>query len=484
LSEEKLAGDPGNVIEATSNRRSSVGFFYSRKISGRQFRTFATIPAISGHGATVNLAFQYRRVFMDKEQSASIGRRGLVATLVALGGAAVAKLISPERAEAGHNTNIAYDSQTVMHLDVTNTTAGSSRISSNISGTAAAVVLNNYPVGISRPDGMLGRTMYTTSNCAGVAGTCENATGGIGVHGGAKSTTGTGVFGFAGSVVSSEPQPGGAGVYGVGPLVGVQGKSNASAIGVRGIGAIGVFGGATDADPVGVQGNTRNGIGTVGVTVANGWGLYGESQSGVALVANSSLGTALVANASTPGTFAGLFGGDVMVQGNFTVAAGFAKSVAVQGRDGELHRMYCMESPEAYFEDFGHGKLDSNGTATVQLDPEFVNIVESKAYDVFLTEYAAGQNLYISNRDVDKFEVKSNTPGAVGEFGYRVVARRKDLKAGRLEKIAKPPIAAEIVRSQSLPKVPTGSDVFVGPPAADEPVNRRRPRRTYGTPPR
>lgn len=164
---------------------------------------------------------------MDKEQSASIGRRGLVATLGALGGAAVAKLISPGRAEAGHNTNIAYDSQTVMHLDVTNTTAGSSRISSNISGTAAAVILNNYPVGISRPDGMLGRTMYTTSNCAGVAGTCENATGGIGVHGGAKSSTGTGVFGFAGSVVSSEPQPGGAGVYGVGPFVGVQGKSNA-----------------------------------------------------------------------------------------------------------------------------------------------------------------------------------------------------------------------------------------------------------------
>lgn len=166
-----------------------------------------------------------------------------------------------------------------------------------------------------------------------------------------------------------------------------------------------------------------------------------------------------------------------MVQGNFTVAAGFAKSVAVQGRDGELHRMYCMESPEAYFEDFGHGKLDSNGTATVQLDPEFVNIVESKAYDVFLTEYAAGQNLYISNRDGDKFEVKSNAPGAVGEFGYRVVARRKDLKAGRLEKIARPPIAAEIVRSKSLPKVPTGSDVFVGPPAADEPVRWQRPRK-------
>jgi hypothetical protein len=182
---------------------------------------------------------------------------------------------------------------------------------------------------------------------------------------------------------------------------------------------------------------------------------------------------------------AGLFGGDVMVQGNFTVAPGFAKSGAVQGRDGELHRMYSMESPEAYFEDFGRGKLDSTGTATVQLDPEFVNIIES-TYDVFLTEYAAGQNLYVSSRDRDKFEVKSNAPGAAGEFGYRVVGRRKDLKAGRLEKIAKPPIAAEIVRSKSLPQVPTGSPVFFGPPAADEPVGRhpRRPGRRSGNPPR
>jgi hypothetical protein len=221
-----------------------------------------------------------------------------------------------------------------------------------------------------------------------------------------------------------------------------------------------VLGGATDVDSVGVQGNTRNGFAVVG----------SAQGTGPAVLAVSSLGNAVVASASTPGTFAGLFTGDVLVQGNFTVASGFAKSAAVQGRDGELRRMYCTESPEAYFEDFGHGKLDSNGTATVQLDPEFVNLIEGKAYDVFLTEYAAGQNLYISNRDGDKFEVKSNAPGAAGEFGYRVVARRKDLKAGRWEKIAKPPSAAEIAKS--LPKVPTSREVFVGPPAADEPVGR------------
>src|SRR5262245_23095944 len=47
-SEEKLAGDPDNVIEATSigGRRSDL--FTARKISAGQFRTFATISALLG----------------------------------------------------------------------------------------------------------------------------------------------------------------------------------------------------------------------------------------------------------------------------------------------------------------------------------------------------------------------------------------------------------------------------------------------------
>jgi hypothetical protein len=42
LPEDKLAGDLGNVIEATSIRRSSVSFFKSKKIGAGQFGTFST----------------------------------------------------------------------------------------------------------------------------------------------------------------------------------------------------------------------------------------------------------------------------------------------------------------------------------------------------------------------------------------------------------------------------------------------------------
>lgn len=156
-------------------------------------------------------------------EATPLARRRLVAGGAALAGSAVATLLSAEPAAAGHDTNIAYDSQTVMHLDVTNTTAGSSRISSNISGTAAFVALNNYPVGISRPDGMLGRTTYTTSNCAGVAGSCEAAAGGIGVLGTVNNLTGTGVYAYSGSSVPFVTAPPGTGLYASGPDFGVIG---------------------------------------------------------------------------------------------------------------------------------------------------------------------------------------------------------------------------------------------------------------------
>lgn len=148
-------------------------------------------------------------------------RRMLMFGGAAAAGSAIAAVASSSPASAGHNTNIAYDSQTVMHVDVTNTAAGSTRISSNDSGTAAFVALNDYPSGISRPDGMLGRTTYATSNAAGVAGASQAAARGIGVLGAANSLTGTGVYAYAGSVVPSTQSPDGTGLYASGPANGV-----------------------------------------------------------------------------------------------------------------------------------------------------------------------------------------------------------------------------------------------------------------------
>src|ERR1700731_5133361 len=45
LPEDKLAGDLGKLIEATSISGRRSDFFYSRKISAGQFGTFATLSA-------------------------------------------------------------------------------------------------------------------------------------------------------------------------------------------------------------------------------------------------------------------------------------------------------------------------------------------------------------------------------------------------------------------------------------------------------
>jgi hypothetical protein len=47
LPEEKLAGDLGNVIEATPNHQSSVRFFSSRQIGTEQFGAFSTVSVMS-----------------------------------------------------------------------------------------------------------------------------------------------------------------------------------------------------------------------------------------------------------------------------------------------------------------------------------------------------------------------------------------------------------------------------------------------------
>jgi hypothetical protein len=228
-----------------------------------------------------------------KQDGEAPSRRALLTGAAALAGAGLAKLAGPDTAAAGHETGIAYDTQTVMHVDVSNTTAGSTRILSDISGTAAFVANNDYPVGISRPDGILGRTSYTSSNCAGVAGTCEAAAGGIGVQGAAKATNGTGVYGYAGSVVPSEVSPGGVGVYGRGPNQGVLGRCSAG---------VAVEGEATTG--TGVKGESASGAGIQGMSTSAA-GVQGESTSGAGVEGR---GVSFGVDGRAQGTGTGVFG--------------------------------------------------------------------------------------------------------------------------------------------------------------------------------
>jgi hypothetical protein len=367
----------------------------------------------------------------------SPSRRALLTGAAALAGGGLVKLAAPDTAAAGHNTDIVYDTQTVVHTDVTNTTAGSTRISSDISGTAAFVALNDYPVGISRPDGMLGRTSYTTSNAAGVAGASQAAAGGIGVLGTSVAANGTGVYGYAGSVTPSEVTPGGIGVYGSGPEHGMLGRGRGTGIGVEGeaTAGTGVRGEATTG--AGMEGQSTSGTGVDGRS-ATGPGVHGESTSGTGVEGRgATLGVfgSCDAGVGTQGTtasgvgvlgvagangIAGRFVGRTVVEGALEVTGG-SPSALVKSSDGQSRRLYSAGSPQRLVEVFGEAKI-VKGRATVKLDADFDALVAGKGYQVVLTEYGNLGGVYVAKRSEHSFQIRCRRRRGRGRVGYRVVA--------------------------------------------------------------
>jgi hypothetical protein len=142
--------------------------------------------------------------------------------------------------------------------------------------------------------------------------------------------------------------------------------------------------------------------------------------------------------------FAGFFFGSVMVfRGDFTVIGG-AKSAAVPHPDGYHRRLYSVESPESWFEDFGEGKL-VKGRAKIKLDPDFASIVRTKTYHVFLTAYGDTNGLYVTKRTAKAFEVREHQRGkSSAPFSYRIVAKRKDIEGERLAKVSLPRVPSEL----------------------------------------
>ena len=60
--------------------------------------------------------------------------------------------------------------------------------------------------------------------------------------------------------------------------------------------------------------------------------------------------------------------------------------IGVRKNYGAHRLLYCMESPESWFEDFGEAEL-VNGAADVILEPAFAALIDVSRYQVFLTAY-------------------------------------------------------------------------------------------------
>jgi hypothetical protein len=358
--------------------------------------------------------------------------------------------------------------------------------------------------------GGTGTAGYSTPAGAAPAQTVSPVTGGVGVeaYGGPGSTT----YPSGIDPGSGEPANGGVGIVGVGGwvppngglpgsgVVGYSADTNAISpfdetlgIGVAGGGQIGVYGysvdgqgvfGLTSAPQAAVFGINVNDSGAGAATGVHGYGPVG----GLGVVGQvpavstvDSGGAAIFGNVTgspptgSVGPFAGLFNGPVHVNGSvgiteaLTVAdltvTGTNKSVAVPFPDGSHRRLYCMESPECWFEDFGEGKL-RKGKAQIKLPRDFAAVIKTDSYHVFLTPYGRSNGLYVSKRTRQGFHVEEQGSGKSNvSFSFRIVGARKDVKAERFAKI-------------SLPKIPKLPEL---PPLKHTDHRQTRPRRRTPT---
>ena len=187
---------------------------------------------------------------------------------------------------------------------------------------------------------------------------------------------------------------------------------------------------------------------------AGGFGVYGLSAKGHGLVgATAAAGAAAVVGATNgvAGAYAAAFYGPVVVGGAFTVVGG-PKSAAVPHPDGSHRLLYCVESPESWFEDFGKGQL-ACGRARVTLHPDFAAVVNMDDDHVFLTQYDQHNDLCVTAQTSAGFEVRAAKGESDRKFSWRAVARRRDISADRLAKFAAPPEP----RFPPLPTIPVST---------------------------
>lgn len=281
--------------------------------------------------------------------------------------------------------------------------------------------------------GVAGVTFSANISHAGVRG--ESILGGVGVLGESQQGSGIGVRGLGNNQA----------VRGDGGMFGVVGRGTATGVDGRGIGA-GTFG------VVGVGG------------VAGVWG--GNSMSG-------GIGVVGVAGPASGGItpWAGRFDGSAQVNGALFVngplfVTGSPKSSVVPHPDGSQRVMHTVESPESWFEDVGRAQL-RQGVARVEVDPDFTAVSGlGEDYHVFVTPEGPSNALYVTDRTSTSFEVREQGEGTSEiSFSYRIMTKRADIRAGRLEPIELPSDAGE--RAAGEPAEPP-APVFPASPEEPE----------------
>ena len=165
-------------------------------------------------------------------------------------------------------------------------------------------------------------------------------------------------------------------------------------------------------------------------------GIRTETETGNALWANQYSTTNAPALAATSPGWAAGFQGGLLLDGDLFATG--SKYALIDYPDGSHRALYCMEAPEAWFEDFGRASL-AHGSAAVALEARFAALVGDDEYHVFVTPEGDCKGLYVVSRSRDGFVIRESQGGTSDvAFSYRLAIRRTDIDNERFKSIKLP----------------------------------------------
>lgn len=128
------------------------------------------------------------------------------------------------------------------------------------------------------------------------------------------------------------------------------------------------------------------------------------------------------------------FSGDLTVSGSKNAIVPTSKGMAA---------INAYETAEYYFGDIGKAKTDENGQVIIQLDPLFLETVNTSIpYHVFISSYG-NATVWAEQMDKNSFLVKSSKPNI--KFSWEIKAKRLGYENNRL-KIAQKGIPKKLVK--------------------------------------
>jgi hypothetical protein len=332
---------------------------------------------------------------------------------------------------------------------------GQGRCSTNTTNAPAIWGINTASQGI----GVRG---YGPATGCGVAGYSDTtSTAGMGVIGRARNTAIFGKSEYTKGVYGWGVDDDGVYGYGQGTTLyhyaGVTGQAGSdSTYGVKGMATVhpGVYGQNASTRYAAVEGrNTTTSVGSAAVAgfgdtvnvaafgvygLARYHGVYGRSRyyngvRGEAIDHDAVSGYYSGTNTSYAGVWGGrgLWGYGVYYSGGLSGSG--TKNCVMRSSRGPV-ALYCQESPENWFEDFGSGTL-AGGRAHVDLDALFLETVtvDSRHQMKVFVQQTSGEPV---NLVVHKGSAGFDVVGPAGSdvsFDYRVVAKRKGFEDARLD---------------------------------------------------